>query len=312
MNGYRGKHASSVPWAVASQASTRRPRHQVRRRRRKVWGWLVVVLLIIMIGWPFLEGHLVTTEQVLLKEEGFPSDIGHLRIVYVSDIHYGFGFSDGDLNRLVGRINGLRPDLVLFGGDYGRDQAAAVRMFKKLPSIHSRYGVYGVIGDTDRGSSDFDLTQLTDAMRLAGVVPLVNDVGTVRIGSTPIYVAGVDDPLTGTPDVDSVASRVSASDYVILLCHNPSVISDAHLAKDRNGSLGWFDLGLFGHVHGGQMMFFSSFLAIGEDVPDRYASPGWMKENRADLLISRGVGMEKFPARLFCFPQVHLIEVGSD
>ena len=56
------------------------------------------------------------------------------------------------------------------------------------------------------------------------------------------------------------------------------------------------------------MLFFSSLLDIAEDVPDRYRS-GWLKENRTDLLISRGVGTSVFPGRLFCFPQIHYIEV---
>ena len=49
-------------------------------------------------------------------------------------------------------------------------------------------------------------------------------------------------------------------------------------------------------------------LGIAEEVPDRYRS-GWMKENRVDLLISRGVGTSVLPLRLFCFPQIHCIEV---
>ena len=56
------------------------------------------------------------------------------------------------------------------------------------------------------------------------------------------------------------------------------------------------------------MLFFSSMLGIAEEVPDRYRS-GWMKENRVDLLISRGVGTSVLPLRLFCFPQIHCIEV---
>ena len=101
---------------------------------------------------------------------------------------------------------------------------------------------------------------------------------------------------------------VSARDYVIFLSHNPTVIPDAQLASDSSGSLGWFDLGLFGHTHGGQMKIFGSMLDIAEDVPDRYRS-GWLKENRVDLLISRGVGTLIYPGRLFCFPQIHYITV---
>ena len=310
MNNYRGKHVSSSPWPVASTAY-RRGRHQVKNRRRRRWWIALLFLVIILAAYPLLEARLLQTEKMQLKADDLPEEANNLRIVYLSDVHYGHWFTDGDLNRLLARINSLRPDLVLFGGDYATDNHSAIEFFKKIQAgerLRARYGIFGVVGETDRGDSDFDLVQLTEAMANAGVEPLVNQAEDVHIGASVIYVAGLDDPLSGKPDLKAVSRSVSASDYVIFLCHNPSVIPDAHLAKDSSGNLGWFDLGLFGHTHGGQMLFFSSLLGIADDVPDRYRA-GWMKENRVDLLISRGVGTSVFPGRLFCFPQIHYMEV---
>ena len=211
----------------------------------------------------------------------------------------------------MSKINNLRPDLVLLGGDYGTDNASAVEFFlslRKQGTLHSRYGVYGVIGEMDRGESAADLTRLTESMSNAGVTPLVNKVAAVNVAANKIYIAGVDDYIAGDPNLRAVAGSVSVRDYVIFLSHNPSVISDAQLAADSSGTLGWFDLGLFGHTHGGQMRIFGSLLGIADDVPDRYRG-GWLKENRVDLLISRGVGTIIYPGRLFCFPQIHYITV---
>ncbi len=270
-----------------------------------------MILVFIVICYPFLEARLLQTETVQLKSDDLPLEANNLRIVYLSDIHYGFWFSDANLGSLVGRINNLRPDLVLLGGDYGSDNQSAICFFQalqKMDRIHSRYGLFGVIGDMDRGDSDFTCSQLTEAMTNAGVTPLVNKVVPVNIATRQIWLAGVDDVLTGKPDLKSVARSVSARDYVIFLSHNPSVIPDAQLVTDSSGNLGWFDLGLFGHTHGGQMLFFSSLLGIGEEVPDRYRG-GWLKENRVDLLISRGVGTSVFPGRLLCFPQIHFMTI---
>ena len=309
MDGYRGKHTASQPWAVASTASVRtRGRHQQKNRRRRRGLVMLLILLLLLLLYPFLEAHLLTTDRHLLSSENLPVDIGHLRVVYLSDIHYGFGFTDIDLNNLVSRINQLKPDLVLFGGGYATDNASAVSFFQRLPAIHARYAILGVLGETDRGDTPFDQTHLTDAMRSAGVTPLINDVVPVRIGNSIVYIAGLDDPTTGTPDLKSMASRVSASDYVIFLCHNPSVIPSAQTATDADGRLGWFDLGLFGHTHGGQLGPFSSMLSLAEDVPSRYLS-GWLTENRVELLVSRGVGTSGIPARFLCLPQIHDIEI---
>ena len=310
MNTYRGKHVSSAA-RRPSAPSFRRGRHQVRNRHRRRWVVGIILLIVLLVCYPLLEARLLQTETKLLKAEDLPLEANNLRIVYLSDIHYGFWFSDGDLGRLVSRINNLRADLVLMGGDYATDNQTAIRFFRALQqqdTIHSRYGIFGVIGETDRGDSDFTCTQLTEAMTNAGVTPLVNKTAVVNIATRKIYIAGVDDVLTGRPDLKSVARSVSADDFVIFLSHNPSVIPDAQVVSDASGNLGWFDLGLFGHTHGGQMLFFSSLLGIGEDVPERYRG-GWLKENRVDLLISRGVGTSVFPGRLFCFPQIHYMTV---
>ena len=313
MNEYRGKHAPSTPWAVASTASVpvRHSRHMRKNRHRKIRIVLILLVLLVMTVYPFAEARILTTEKVLLQSEDLPADANHLRIVFLSDIHWGFWFSDRDLNSLIVKINSLRPDLVLFGGDYAEDHESALLFFRRLqemPRIHARYGIFGVPGETDRGEDDQDRVLLSEAMSNAGVIPLINRVESVVIGSGRISIAGLDDLIGGKPDLKSVAESVSSKDYVILLAHNPSLIQEAQQTRDSSGNLSWFDLGLFGHTHGGQMVLFSGLLGIADDVPDRYLS-GWFTENRVDLLVSRGVGTSVFPGRLFCSPQIHLIEV---
>ena len=313
MNEYRGKHAPSAPWAVASTASVpvRHARHLQKRRRRRVWiAFLFVVLLVIAV-YPLVEARILTTDKVLLHSEALPFDANHLRIVFLSDIHWGFWFSDADLNNLIVKINSLRPDLVLFGGDYATDHESALQFFRKLQGmtkIHSRYGIFGVPGETDCGEDSQDRVLLSEAMLNAGITPLLNKAEYIQIGSGKICIAGLDDVSAGKPDLKSLVSSISGADYVVFLAHNPSVIPDAQLTQDSSGSLSWFNLGLFGHTHGGQMMLLSGLLGIADDVPDRYLS-GWLTENRVNLLISRGIGTSVYPGRLFCQPQIHLIEV---
>ncbi len=313
MNEYRGKHAPSTPWAVASTASVpvRHSRHLRRNRHRKIRIILILLVLLVMVVYPFAEPRILTTDKVVLRSDDLPADANHLRIVFLSDIHWGFWFSDRDLSSLITKINSLRPDLVLFGGDYAQDHESALLFFRRLqelPRIHARYGIFGVPGEADRGEDDQDRVLLSEAMSNAGVVPLINRVESVAIGSGRIAIAGLDDLIGGKPDLKSVAESVSSKDYVILLAHNPSLIAEAQQTRDLSGNLSWFDLGLFGHTHGGQMALFSGLLGIAEDVPDRYLS-GWFTENRVSLLVSRGVGTSVFPGRLFCPPQIHMIEV---
>ena len=163
MNDYQEKHGSSAPWAIAGTASSGyRSRHGKKNKRRRRLTIFWVFFFMIILAWPFIEAHLLTTDRVNLRSDDLSADIGRLRVVFLSDIHYGYFYSDGELNALATRINQLKPDLVIFGGGYATDNLSAARFFERLPNIHARCAMLGVIGETDRGESDYELSHLQD------------------------------------------------------------------------------------------------------------------------------------------------------
>ena len=316
MNEYRGKHAPSHPWPVASSASvpSRRGRHQKKNRRRRVGFFILLALIIVMISYPFIEPKIYTVDSFEIKAEQLQTDGNSrpLRIVYVSDIHWGHWMSDWDLNRLVNQINSLYPDIVIFGGDYATDFESAVRFFSTLQQykLRPRLKAFGVVGETDFIGDDVNMNRLKDAMSNAKVQLLINETAALYTDVGIVCVAGADDMISGSPNMKmlSASEDVSAANYVILVAHNPALIPTAQLQKNAFNSYEWFDLGLFGHTHGGQVPLLSGWLDFFEDVPDRYHE-GWLYENRSWLLISRGIGTSVIPCRLFCYPQIHCIDI---
>ena len=281
-----------------------------RRRFGCLSRLITLAVLLFIITYPFLEPRMLETEVVALTSADLPSDVRQLRIAYLSDIHAGFFFSQAQVDGLFQRINAMNADLVLLGGDYATDSESAIAFFRNLPRISARYGVFAVMGNHDRTVPESNMTHLRSAMYNAGVTPLVNEVASVRIGTSNIYIAGIDDVNTGWPDLNAVTSQVRQEDFVIFLSHSPEIIQDAFSASDRNGRRGsWFDLGLFGHTHGGQIAFLGQMLGISK-VEGRYEQ-GWLRENRSDLLISRGVGTSELPIRFLRRPQIHQITILS-
>ena len=270
---------------------------------------ITFAVLVFILAYPFLEPRMLETEVVSLSSADLPSDVRQLRIAYLTDIHAGFYFSQSRVESLIQRVNAMNADLVLFGGDYAVDSDSAIEFFRKLPRISARYGVYAVMGNHDRTVPESNLSALRSAMYNAGVTPLINEVASVRIGTRDIYIAGIDDVNNGWPDLKSVAAKVRQEDFVIFLCHSPEVIQDALTATDRNGRRNWFDLGLFGHTHGGQIAVLGQFLGISK-VEERYEQ-GWLRENRIDMLVSRGVGTSVLPIRFLRRPQIHQITILS-
>ena len=284
-----------------------RGRHEHRSRFGCLARIITFLVLVVMLIYPFAEPFMLEVENVTLTSGDLPADIGQLRIVYLSDIHQGAFFSQSRVDSLVKRINALNADLVLLGGDYAEDSDGAVAFFRSLPNIHARYGVYAIMGNHDRTVPESNLQTMQTIMIAKGITPVVNDVIPVRIGVSNIYIAGIDDVNTGWPDLSGVAARTRAEDYVIFLSHSPEVIPDAHKCADMNGRRGWFDLGLFGHTHGGQIALIGQYLGIAK-VPAQYEQ-GWIVENRINMLISRGVGTSVLPVRIGRRPQIHVITV---
>lgn len=290
--------------------------HTTRYRRRRqtvdlkpVLGCLLALLAAGVLLWLMYASTLnPKVDEHVLRIKDLPDNLRNLRIVYLSDIHYGRWFSRQQSEQLVQQINDLSADVVILGGDYGEDPAGAVAFFDALPTIQSRNGVYAVMGDTDRSDEQGTLQQLVAAMSSRNVTALVNDTAQIKLGKSYLYIAGADDYRAGYPDVVKVARQVRSEDFVIFAGHSPNLLPAMLDARDRSGNAHWFDVALFGHTHGGQINLFgfTPFRLLRPLAGSRYLT-GWLEENRAAMLISNGVGTETIPFRLFAPPQIHLI-----
>lgn len=284
-----------------------------QRRRIRFSRVLLVLLLFLLVAYPFLEAHLILlVDQRTVHIAGLHPNLRNLKILFVSDIHQGPFFSQARVNNLIHKINGLSPDIVIFGGDYAQDSESAVHFFQNAPAVQARLGIYGVVGDSDRDEENDSISQLIGEMKNYGCLPLVNNVADIKVGQTYMYIAGSDDFLTGSPAIGDIASQVGKDAFVIFVGHSPDLLPAAFAAKSREGDTHWFDLALFGHTHGGQLTLFGNPLLPGKtlEIGNRYLT-GWREENRAHILVSNGVGTDRVPARLFAFPQLHLITLKS-
>lgn len=283
----------------------RKKRGCLSRLIRKLVRFCVVLLLLC---YPFIEPYLLRVEQKTLAFPELPQGFDGLRVAFLSDIHYGPFFSADRLDALVSRVNALRPDLVLLGGDYANDSDGAVVFFQMRPAFSARLGVYAVPGNHDRVMPESNRDLLEGAMSAAGIVPLFNRTVplTLSNGET-IYLSGIDDYGNGHPDAAQAAHSVRRDDFLIFLTHNPDAIPSFQEIPALDGSTDWADLILCGHTHGGQVTLFGqkalfSVTSYGE----RYRT-GWKEENGAQILISNGVGTSVVPMRFFAPPQIHLL-----
>lgn len=279
------------------------PRKEVRAKRPGLFGRLLALVPVTcVLLYPFyLAGQLDTVTDTRFFAP-LPAAFDGLRIVYLSDIHFGAYFKESRVRALAERVNAMDADLVLLGGDYAEDSATAIDFFALRPGFRAKYGVFGVMGNHDRTPPESNLSKLTAEMMAAGVTPLVNRAVTLKKDGAALALAGVDDYYNGHPDVSAVEAACREADFAIFLPHTPDVLPETYDLPEGP----FFQLALCGHTHGGQIALFGRALKSSSDYGSRYLS-GWYRENGVEFLVSNGVGTSFLPIRLGARPQIHLI-----
>lgn len=231
-------------------------------------------------------------KTITYRSSKVPKEMDGYTAVFLTDIHRT---SSDKLEKMVGRMNEIEPDIVLMGGDFQVSrQDEALRI---LSGIDAPDGFYGVEGNHDK------VDVLRTSMERYGMTLLENDG--VQINRW-LYVGGVEDLWNRTPDVEKALANTTPQQLNILLAHNPDVAMD----HDVSGA----DLTLSGHTHGGEVNFFGVWgpaMPLVSKYNQRFRS-GWAKSGQGtDVYVSNGVGVS-FIMRVFARPQVIVLQLRAE
>lgn len=225
-----------------------------------------------------------------------------LRVAFASDFHAGVTTDTRILADACARLEALRPDVILLGGDFVSVRANDIHeLAPMLATIHAPLGKFGVFGNHDLRAN---WHVIADALSAAGVRMLVNEVAHLAAPHDDVSIIGLDDPIIGEPDG---ALFDHARGVRIVLMHAPDGLL---AAGDRP-----FDLALCGHTHGGQIVLpggVMPYLPHGEfsrEFPVGRFQLGPGKDRT--LVVSRGVGCSTLPVRIGCSAEVHLITLAG-
>lgn len=257
-------------------------------------------------GWKRLE-----LRQHSIALAGLPAAFEGYRIVQLSDLHVGtYGSDTTYLSRLVDRVNGLRPDLIVFTGDLVNTSAEELEPFVGvLSQLRAPDGVYSVLGNHDYciyrrldrpHEAARDRAVLIDRERAMGWDLLLNEHRTIRRGGDSIALIGVENdgrsPFTSRGDLPRAMRGVAEGAFKILLSHDPS-----HWRREVLPASD-IQLMLAGHTHAMQVK-------IGGFSPVRWSYPEWgglYREGEQQLFVSLGVG-GSVPFRFGAWPEVDLL-----
>ena len=253
--------------------------------------------------------RVVRVEVVLQR---LPEVWNGLRIVQLSDFHYDPYFSVHPIKKAVEITQGLQPDLIVLTGDFitytsfskrvisREQQTINVQMCSKvLGGLHSRLGVFAVIGNHDRM---FGADVVINALTANSIRVLRNSSYSLQQNGARLWLAGVDDVLEGNPDLEKSLRGISGKEVVILLAHEPDFFINA-----ANSGI---DLQLSGHSHGGQIrvpfMGAPYLPVLGKKFPK-----GMYQIGDTKLYTNIGLGTIIVPLRFDCPPEVTLFTLRS-
>jgi len=217
----------------------------------------------------------VPVERIEIVTE--TSDLKGLRILHLSDLHLSARHCEGDLERLVERINGTNPDLVAITGDLIDTTVGRVRsLIPLLGAIEAP--TFFVSGNHDQV---YGYRALVVLLEEAGITVLDSRRQRLRLRNREIEVAGLPDrfaPFFGRRRSFGHLGPGSRREVpLIFLAHQPKDYRHAL----RAGS----DLFLCGHTHGGQIWPFHWLVRLSQPFLE-----GLHQVEGMAVFVSRGVG----------------------
>ncbi|MBN2213857.1 MAG: metallophosphoesterase [Bacteroidales bacterium] len=167
-------------------------------------GIVSAVILFILLAYGTLIGRFsFKTEKIALGFKNLPASFDNFRIVHISDIHLGSWYrKEKKMEKAVGLINSLAPDLILFTGDLVNNFSEETNGWSDiLRKASARYGKYSVLGNHDYGDywewksekeKQENMQLLYSAHKKMDFKLLLNKAETIGINGHEIGIIGVE------------------------------------------------------------------------------------------------------------------------
>lgn len=244
----------------------------------------------------------ITHRTIFLRN--LPSGFRGLRIAQLSDIHLDEYTEPFFLEKIVGHVNSLAPDIVLLTGDF--ITRGALTFIAVHHALERCAGILQTLRCPDRyavlGNHDVTVGALlvTSALESRGIPVLRNQFVPLVRGGESLYLGGTADPGTDIPDLN-LAVPAQPSGPVILMAHAPD-FADFVATHPRGPNV---DLMLSGHSHGGQIRLPFLGPLVLPPMGRKYVE-GPYQLGRMQLYVNRGIGTVGLPFRLNCPPEISI------
>ena len=265
---------------------------------------LIIVLVLILFYSRYIGTSGLNIKEYKVVHSELKDDFYGLKVVHITDIHYGSTVDKKELDNLVKKVNLTKPDIVVFTGDLfsstkdisSDDEKVVTDAFSKIEASIDKYAIKG-----DNDSSKWD-----NVMNNSGFKNLNNTYDLIYTKSTDyILIAGMSSNITDKTSIDEklkttnefINSSEIKPNYSILLMHEPDFLDNFDYSN--------FNLILAGHSLNGQIRIPYIGGILKQEFSKKYSN-SYYKLNKSDIYISSGIGTYNYSFRLNNRPSFNL------
>jgi predicted MPP superfamily phosphohydrolase len=274
----------------------------------------VVFIFLIYVPLGIIrDANSIQTTKIKVVKKSLPSVLDGFKIVFISDIHAGYYTGRKKLKNLISRVNELKPDLILIGGDFITVGNKYIELAaEEISRLKSEYGVYSCIGDHENWAygKNYSLSvrEIRKAFAEKGIEILDNENILLPIDSAEIEITFATNNYVQRISKSTLASLVDSSlhDFKIFLTHQPrEKLIEA--AAENN-----YDIYLCGHTHGGQLVFLFPFKNLSLSMLEDRHVRGAFEEKGLLVYVNRGFGTSIVPLRYNSTPEITLFTLKKE
>ena len=261
-------------------------------RRKIIFVSLFLIALnTVSAGWLLAQNVVIKNFEIHNKKIE-----QYTRVVQISDVHFSRVIDERFAEKIVPMINSLKPDLVLFTGDYmDKGIANPQKIAEIMNKIEAPMGKFAISGNHEFITGYFDCIDFIEKNGFEFMDGRLAEVG------NNIVIGGVMDRSAEQVNVyyhedSKVLNQFKSGNFNIYMKHRPEL---------EDGDSSHFDLMLSGHTHGGQIFPFTVLVKL----VNRYLAGLYELDGGALLYVSRGTGAWGPPVRFGATPEITLIEL---
>lgn len=281
-------------------------------------GLAAVPFLSLIYGMTIGKYNYKVIRQTLFFPD-LPDAFDGFKITQISDIHSGSFDDENKIRYAIDLINEQESDLLLFTGDIVNAKADEMHpwidIFKGIKK--HEYGKYSVLGNHDYGAyldwksekaKAENFVAIKDLHREIDFKLMLNENVKIKKGNDEIALIGVENwgkHFGEFGDIDKASENVTATDFKILMSHDPSHWE--YIVKQHPKNI---QLTLSGHTHGMQ---------FGIEIPGyfkwslaKYIYKQWAglyEEFGRYVYVNRGFGFHAYPGRVGIMPEITVFEL---